>query len=62
MSLGASAADVMRLVVGEGLRPVVAGLAVGTLGAWALGRAMETLLLLKSRDPQSYSVAGHCYR
>jgi len=58
MSLGASATDVMRLVVGEGLRPVVAGLAVGTLGAWALGRAMESLLFgVTSRDPLSYAVA-----
>jgi putative ABC transport system permease protein len=58
MSLGASAADVMRLVVGEGLRPVVAGLAAGTIGAWALGRAMESLLFgVTSRDPLSYALA-----
>jgi putative ABC transport system permease protein len=58
MSLGANAADVMRLVVGEGLRPVVAGLAAGTIGAWALGRAMESLLFgVSSRDPLSYALA-----
>ena len=58
MSLGASGGDVVRLVAVEGLRPVAAGLVAGTLGAWALGRAMESLLFgVTSHDPLSYGVA-----
>ena len=44
MALGARAADVQQLVVGQGLRPVLAGLAVGIAGSLALGRSMSALL------------------
>jgi putative ABC transport system permease protein len=44
MALGARAGDVMGLVLGQGMRPVAAGLAVGVAGSLALGRAMSTLL------------------
>jgi putative ABC transport system permease protein len=44
MALGARAGDVVGLVLGQGLRPVAAGLAVGVAGSLALGRALSTLL------------------
>ena len=58
MALGASSRDVVRLVVGEGIRPVVVGLACGVAGAWGLGRALESVLFgVSSSDPLSYVVA-----
>ncbi len=44
LALGAQPGDVIRLMVGQGLRPVVAGVALGVLVAWAVGRAMTSLL------------------
>jgi predicted permease len=44
MALGANGRNVVLLVLGQGLAPVVVGLAVGTAGALALTRFMETLL------------------
>jgi putative ABC transport system permease protein len=44
MALGASAASVLRLVVSQGMRPVVLGLVVGVAGAFALSRYMTSLL------------------
>jgi len=58
LSLGASPRDVVRLVMGEGIRPVMAGLALGVAGAWGLGRALESLLFgVSVSDPLSYFVA-----
>jgi putative ABC transport system permease protein len=44
MALGASRRDVTVLILGQGLAPVLVGLAVGGVGALALTRFMETLL------------------
>ncbi len=52
IALGARPADVLRLVVVQGLRAPVAGLAFGLTGAWASGRLMESLLYgVKPHDP-----------
>ena len=44
IALGAQPRDVRRLVIGEGMRPVVAGVALGVAGALALTRLMRSLL------------------
>ena len=44
MALGAQTGDVLRLVVTQGMRPVMMGLALGLAGALALGRLLTTQL------------------
>jgi predicted permease len=44
MALGASNRSVLRLIVAQGMRPVVIGLVIGTVGALWLSRAMSALL------------------
>jgi putative ABC transport system permease protein len=58
MALGATAGDVVRLVVGEGLRFCVAGIAIGTAIALAAGRYVGPLLFEKAspRDPAVFGI------
>src|SRR4029079_14195566 len=44
MALGAAPRDVVRMVLLEGLRPTLAGLVLGILGAAALGRVLTSLI------------------
>lgn len=44
MALGARRSDVVRLILGSGLRMALAGLAIGLAGALALGRLMHSTL------------------
>jgi putative ABC transport system permease protein len=44
MALGATRADIMRLVVGNGMMLTLTGIVVGLLASWALTRVMATLL------------------
>ena len=44
MALGASSTSVLRLVISQGMRPVVIGLVAGVLGAIGLSRYMASLL------------------
>jgi ABC-type antimicrobial peptide transport system permease subunit len=44
LALGASPSAVVRLIVGQGMRPVLIGLVVGLAGAVALTRLMTSLL------------------
>ena len=44
MALGAQTADVMRLVVRQGMAPVLLGLVIGMVAALALGRLLTTQL------------------
>jgi len=44
MALGAQTRDVLRLVVNQGMKPVVIGLAVGIIAAFALGRLIASQL------------------
>jgi putative ABC transport system permease protein len=52
MAIGAQAGDIFRMVIGEGLRLSLAGVAIGLLGALWLGRAGSSLLFgVTARDP-----------
>ena len=44
MAVGADARDIVRLIVRQGMRPVIVGLALGCAGALGLSRLMRTLL------------------
>jgi predicted permease len=51
-ALGARAGDVLRLVIGEGMFPVLIGIAVGTIAAFASARVLETLVFgVSASDP-----------
>ena len=50
MALGAQTRDVLRLIVSQGMRPVVIGLAIGIVSAFALGRLLTS---------QLYEVSAH---
>jgi predicted lysophospholipase L1 biosynthesis ABC-type transport system permease subunit len=44
MALGAEGARLVRMVVFQGMRPALIGLAIGIIGSLALGRLLSTLL------------------
>src|SRR5438045_4251497 len=50
MALGAQTRDVLRLVVNQGMKPVIVGLAIGIAAAFALGRLIAS---------QLYEVSAH---
>jgi predicted permease len=55
MALGAERSDLVRLVVGEGMRVAVIGAAVGLAGALLLTRLMTSLLYgVKPTDPATF--------
>ena len=52
VALGAGARDVLGLVVGQGMRLVAIGLAIGLFGAWMLSRVLSAQLFgVTARDP-----------
>jgi putative ABC transport system permease protein len=44
MALGAQTRDVLRLIINQGMRPVVIGLAIGIVAAFGLGRLIASQL------------------
>jgi putative ABC transport system permease protein len=44
MALGAQTRDVLRLIINQGMKPVVIGLAIGIVAAFALGRLLKSQL------------------
>jgi len=50
MALGAQTRDVLRLIVNQGMKPVVIGLAIGIVSAFGIGRLIAT---------QLYQVSAH---
>jgi len=50
MALGAQTRDVLRLVINQGMKPVVIGLAIGIASAFALSRLIAS---------QLYQVSAH---
>jgi putative ABC transport system permease protein len=52
MALGADCRNVLRMILGEGLRTAVLGLALGWVGTWVLTRYLASLLFgVKPGDP-----------
>ena len=59
MALGASRSDVMRLVVGEGARLALIGVASGLAASWALTRSLRSLLFeVSPTDPVTFAAVA----
>ncbi|MGA8438122.1 MAG: ABC transporter permease [Candidatus Sulfotelmatobacter sp.] len=55
LALGARPGDVLRRVVFEGMKPTLLGVAVGSVGALALGRVLSSLIYeVKPTDPVTF--------
>jgi putative ABC transport system permease protein len=56
MALGAPRRDVLRMIVGEGMRMGIAGIAAGLAGAVAVSRALSSMLFgVQARDPLTFA-------
>jgi predicted permease len=59
MALGARAADVLAMVLGQGFRLAAIGVVAGVIGAFALTRLMRGVLVgVNSADPLTFSAAA----
>ena len=59
VALGATTRNVLAMVVGEGLKMTVVGLAVGLTGAFMLTRLMASLLFeVSATDPLTFAMVG----
>ena len=59
MALGAEARDVLRMVLGQGVKVTLIGLAIGAVGAFFLTRAMAAMLFqVRPYDPVVYISTG----
>jgi ABC-type antimicrobial peptide transport system permease subunit len=59
VALGAGRGNILRLVVGHGLRPVLTGLLLGLTGAVAMSRLISSLLFETSpTDPATLAGAS----
>jgi predicted permease len=59
MALGAQMVDVLSLIVGQGMKLVFAGVAIGLLGAWAATRVLKSLLYgVGATDPLTFALVA----
>jgi predicted permease len=57
LALGAQRADILKLVIGQGIRLVAVGLALGLAASLALARLMERLLFgVGANDPSTFAL------
>ena len=55
IALGAAAGDVMKMILSQGLRPILIGVAMGIAGALALTRTVASLLFgVTATDPLTF--------
>lgn len=55
--MGAQTGDILRLIIGQGMRLTLGGVALGLLSAFGLTRWMETLLFaVRTTDPLTFAV------
>ncbi|HKC85441.1 MAG TPA: FtsX-like permease family protein, partial [Blastocatellia bacterium] len=60
VALGAQSNDVLKLIIGRGITPVLLGLALGLAGAFALSRALtrltaDLLFEVRATDPATFT-------
>ena len=59
MALGASNHDVIRMVLADGLKPILAGVALGLAAALALGRVVSSLIFgVRATDPLTFAAVA----
>jgi putative ABC transport system permease protein len=59
VALGAQRSDVLRLVVGQGMRLVILGVLIGIAGALVVTRLLESLLFgVSATDPATFAVVA----
>ena len=59
MAVGAQASDVLQMVLYDGMKPTLVGVAIGLAGALALGRAVASLIYgVKATDPLTFVVVS----
>ena len=57
VALGAQSLQVLRLVIGQGMKLVMFGIAIGMVAAFALTRLMQALLFgVSATDPQTFTL------
>jgi len=56
MALGARHSDILRLVLTDGLKPILFGIAIGLAAALALGRVVASLIYgIRATDPLTFA-------
>jgi ABC-type antimicrobial peptide transport system permease subunit len=55
VAIGATSQDVLRMVLGQGMRTILIGVAIGILGSFALTRTVSSLLFgVTATDPVTF--------
>jgi putative ABC transport system permease protein len=59
MAMGAQAADVLRMVVGQGMKLAIAGTVIGVALAVAIARVISSMLFgVTARDPLTFAATS----